>query len=279
MSASAPWAAVRLLVRPEDEEPASGLLWEAGCGGLEIQAPTSAGALPIVAYFPARAGLLEGLAGALALLTPLALDLVSVPEVDWEAQFKESFRPFSAGGFRIVPVWDDGPRGEDVLVVEPARAFGTGTHETTRLCLELLAEHRASAEPRRVLDLGCGTGLLAVAAKRLGAGWVLATDNDPEAGLSARAHARRNGADLRVLVADGLAALPGARFDLVLANLMAPLLLRLRDELGRALAPGGALVVSGLLVSDLPEVRTAFAPLGAIRERTDGEWAALRVTA
>lgn len=279
MSAPAPWAAVRLLVRPEDEEPAGALLWAAGCGGLELQPVTPAGALPVVAYFPAEAGLVERLAAGLAALSPLGLELVPVPEVDWEVQFKESFRPFSAGGFRIVPVWDEGPRGRDVLVVEPARAFGTGTHETTRLCLELLAERWASAAPRRVLDLGCGTGLLAVAAKRLGATQVVASDHDPEAGLSARAHARRNGADLRVLLADGLAALPGARFDLVLANLMAPLLLRLRDDLGRALAPGGALVLSGLLLSDLPEVRPAFAPLGVIRERTDGEWAALLVTA
>lgn len=279
MSPTAPWAAVRLVVRPDDEEPATALLWGSGCGGLEIQGLTPSGALPIVAYFAARPGLLEDLAARLAALSPLGLELVPVPDVDWEAQFRASFQPFSAGGFRIVPVWDEGPHGADVLVVEPARAFGTGTHETTRLCLRLLAERCAFAAPRRVLDLGCGTGLLAIAARRRGAALVVATDNDPEAALSTRAHARRNGAELRVLVADGLAALPGARFDLVLANLMAPLLLRLRDDLAALLAPGGALVLSGLLLADVAEVSSAYSRVGAVAPSSDGDWAALLVSA
>jgi ribosomal protein L11 methyltransferase len=172
--------------------------------------------------------------------------------------------------------------------VDPGRAFGTGTHETTRLCLAAL-EDLASRRPLgRALDLGAGTGLLSVAAARLGASFVCASDIDREANEASRHHARLNGVRLAVVQADGGRGFRAGSFDLVLANLMALLLVDRAAEVRALLAPGGALVLSGLLVEDVAFVREAFAKClatgssggataarGSESLRVDGEWAAL----
>lgn len=275
-------AAALVRVAAEAEDLAVGLLWEAGTQGVEVR-PVGDAEVALVAYFPPRAGLLDELRRALAPATPFAVEAFDVPAVDWVARFREGFRAFEAAGFRIVPDWDaDSPAAPGGgatrrLVVDPGRAFGTGTHETTRLCLTLLAERAEGRRLGRVVDVGCGTGILAVAARKLGASQVVAVDNDPEATASARRHARLNAAALHVVQGDGGRALTPGRFDLVLANLMAPLLLARRDELAALASPGGVLVLSGLLVSDVPAVSAAYAGLGRITERRDGEWAALLI--
>ena len=199
-----------------------------------------------------------------------------MPEVDWVEHFRAGFRAFRVGRFVVAPPWDapDGP-SPDVLVVDPGRAFGTGTHETTRLCLGALEDLAARRPLGRTLDLGSGTALLAIAAGRLGACPVFASDIDPEATRSSRHHARINGVRLGVVRADGGRGLRAGSFDLVLANLMALLLVDRSAEIRSLLAPGGALVLSGLLVDDLPFVREAFAACGTPAERLDGEWGAL----
>jgi ribosomal protein L11 methyltransferase len=127
-----------------------------------------------------------------------------------------------------------------------------------------------------VLDVGTGTGLLAVAAAKRGARQVVGCDNDPEATAAARRHAHLNGVALHVVQADGGRPFRARVFDLVLANLVAPLLLARREELRALLAPRGTLVLSGLLDRDVREVCEVFgAALGAPRVTTDGEWAAL----
>lgn len=269
---------VNVRVRADDEDLASGLLWEAGTLGVEVRAAGES--VDLLAYFEARPGLLDELRAALLPAAPASLEVRALPQVDWLARFREGFRAFEAGGFRVVPVWEHEGGHDDPsrLVVDPGRAFGTGTHETTRLCLALLRERAARAPLGRVLDLGCGSGILAVAARRLGAAYVAALDHDPEAATSARLHARLNGVSIDVLQGDGGRALRPGRFDLLLANLMAPLLLERRDEFVALLAPGGELVLSGLLVTDLPEVGAAYAGVGTLDERRDGEWAALLVT-
>lgn len=255
------------------------ILWEAGTQGLEVQ-PGAPGCVVLLAYFPAGPALEQQLDQALAVIPTARIEAVSVPEVDWVAQVRQGFRPARVGCFLIAAPWHlplSREAGETLLLVEPGRAFGTGTHESTRLCLRFLQEIAAHGRPRWTLDVGTGSGILAIAAALLCAHPVVAVDNDPDAIEGARHQARLNQVDIRLLLGDGARALAASAFDLVLANLSAPLLLERRDELARPLAAGGALVLAGFLAADLAEVQAAFASLGPGRSRTDGEWAALLV--
>jgi ribosomal protein L11 methyltransferase len=131
----------------------------------------------------------------------------------------------------------------------------------------------------RVLDVGTGTGILAIAARRLGASSVFAVDLDPESVTSARRHAHLNGVTFRLLRGDGGQPFRSAAFDVVLANISAPLLIERCEEIGRLAKAGGTLVLAGLLVTDLPAVTEAYSRWGRGRETEDGEWASLTVRA
>jgi ribosomal protein L11 methyltransferase len=260
-------------VAAADEEPAVAALWEAGTAGVEVR-PVPRGRVRLLAYFPDDAP-----APPRGLLPPGAtVEPVEVEDVDWVARFREGFHAFRAGRFLVAPPWNL-PGGAavppDTLVVDPGRAFGTGTHETTRLCLAALEELAGRRPLGRTLDLGAGTGILAVAAARLGAPFVCASDVDPEATSASRHHARLNAAPLHVVRADGGRGFRPAAFDLVVANLMALLLVDRAPEVRGLVAPGGTLVLSGLLVEDVAPVRNAFAACGTPASRVDGEWAAL----
>jgi len=196
------------------------------------------------------------------------------------ARVREGFRPFAAGPFRIVPAWEaaaPGGHGERVIVVEPGLAFGTGTHESTRLCLAALDERARAGPLGHVLDVGTGSGILSVAAVRLGARRVTAVELDAEALPVARRHAELNRAPIRLVRGDGARALRAAAFDVVLANISAPLLVERAEELAVRARGRGALILSGFLVDDLPSVRAAYAGRGRVEVRTDGLWAALLV--
>ena len=276
-------------------------MWEAGTSGIEVR-PAGASTLELLAYFPDTTD-----AETLRALLPAAeIEPAEIPQVDWVARFREGFRAFRAGRFHVVPVWElpthdrccscgsvapppapdpsatappsalrRSPAPADVLAVDPGRAFGTGTHETTRLCLTALEGLAARRPLGRTLDLGAGTGILAVAASRLGACPVVASDIDPEATAAARVHAGLNGTRLPIVRADGGRGFRPASFDLVLANLMALLLVDRSTEIRSLLAPGAALVLSGLLLADVELVHEAFASCGTPLQLRDGEWAAL----
>jgi ribosomal protein L11 methyltransferase len=263
--------ALIVTVPPEDEDDATTALWEAGTAGIEVV--TSADGVELRAYFDQAPGAddLRGLPSR-ARVSP-----GEVPCVDWLARFREGFRNSRVGRFLIAPIWESERPSDGVILVDPGRAFGTGTHETTRLCLGQLEEISRQRPLGRCLDLGCGTGLLAVAAARLGGSPVVASDLDPEATASAARHSRLNQTPLAVVRADGARGLRPRAFDLVLANLTAPLLLERAHEIGALLAPRGALVLSGFLRDDQPEVATAYAALGPAELRTEGEWCALVV--
>jgi ribosomal protein L11 methyltransferase len=261
-----------LQVPAENEDAAALELSELGTLGLQVlrEGPT----VELLCYFDGP-GIEPALRAAAARLDAI-LTRSTVPDVDWVARFREGFRAFDAPPFRIVPAWDRGLEMSDrILVLEPGRAFGTGTHESTRLCLSLLGSLRRSLGT--VLDLGTGSGILAIAAARLGSPRVFALDCDEDAVEEAQRHARMNGIVLR-LVRGSLTEpfAPGSAFDTIVANLTAPILRELLPRL-EALR-WRRLVASGFLEEDVPSL------LGLLRGprttlRTDGEWAALLVEA
>ena len=246
-----------MTVPAAEEDVATALLWEQGTMGIEVR-PAGAHDVALLAYFSDAPGLEPALAQALDPLPRVRLQRAEVPDVDWVARFREGFRTFHAAGFAVTPPWElEGSPvpGRDVLVIDPGRAFGTGTHESTRLCLGLLRDLASRGPLGRVLDLGTGSGILAVAA--------------------ARHHALLNAVALRLVRADLAAALMPASFELVLANIAAPLLVERRLEILALGAP--AIVLSGLLAPDAETVRAAYERAGRIEVHTDGEWAALLV--
>ena len=203
-----------------------------------------------------------------------------VHEADWADAWKAYF-PVMRVGRRLVirPTWRDHHAAPDdvVLALDPGMAFGTGLHPTTRLCLaglEPLADD-GRLERTRVLDVGCGSGILAIAALKLGA----ADDTDPIAIDATLDNARRNGLDGRLAARAGSLPSGEGPFDVVLANLVAGVLIPLAPSLRDELRPEGTLLASGILVDRESEVTTAFAGAGlVVAERTgEGDWVALEL--
>jgi ribosomal protein L11 methyltransferase len=262
--------AFRVTLAENDEELTTAVLFDLGTAGIEVGVAAS-GQASLLAYFP------DEMSGERLRQALPAASIVSVPvpEVDWVARFRESFRAFRVGRFFIAPPWDPPAAEENLIFVDPGRAFGTGTHESTRLCLGALGELAEERELGRVIDIGTGTGILGIAALRLGARVVVASDIDPEAAASAVHHATLNGAPLRVVRGDGAEPFRPGAFDVVVANLSAPLLRAHAAPIAGLRKPEGDLVLSGLLDADLPDVQAAYAPCGEPEVRPDGEWVVL----
>jgi len=204
---------------------------------------------------------------------------------DWRDTWKQFYAPIvvasATSALLVRPSWLD-RRPDDPaleLVLDPGRAFGTGQHETTRLCLDVLvALADAGLAPARVLDLGCGSGILALAAARLfPAAAVLAADNDPEAADTAAENAAINQLEDRLEIrATTVLALPDG-FDLILANIRPSVLVPIAGDVAARLAPGGLVVLSGILGEEADAVLAAYAGIGLeLADRRDlNEWCAL----
>lgn len=202
------------------------------------------------------------LAAASAGLAQPSFAVEPVEAEDWLALNLASFRPLPIGRFVVHASHHRPPRHRWGLRIDAATAFGTGEHPTTRTCLEALDRLAKQRRLGRVLDLGTGSGLLAIAANRLGAKRVLALDIDTESVAVAKRHARLNHAIVRVARADGYPAGRRARYDLVLANILAGPLTRMAPGLARVLAPGGRAIVSGLLTHQERSVLAAHRRVG-----------------
>lgn len=203
-------------------------------------------------------------------------------DADWRDSYKAHFKAWQFGRLHWVPVWERAtftlPAGDAVLWLDPGLAFGTGNHETTRLCVErlvALADEQGTA--RRVVDAGCGSGILALSAALLGFRDIVGFDNDPEAVRVSDENAALNGLAGRVnfFVGDLTSGLAQREADIVLANIQADVLMKFAPELVRAVAPGGSLILSGILANENAQVRETFeklTPHWAINARVMGEW-------
>ena len=211
-----------------------------------------------------------------------------LPDQDWRDSYKAHFKASQFGRLHWVPVWErekfQPGSGEVVIWLDPGLAFGTGNHETTRLCCERLVALAAKAGERagewRVIDAGCGSGILALSAVKLGFKRVSGFDNDPEAVRVSEENAVLNdlGGAVDFFAGDLVSGLADRQAEIVLANIQADVLMRFVKELTGSVAPGGALVLSGILAIELEQVRTAFnaaVPTWKIESRIMGEWSDL----
>jgi ribosomal protein L11 methyltransferase len=262
-------------------EDRAALLVLAGAGGVELReegvAPMpgerrpAPGRAMLVAWFDSLAGAQRG-----AIAAGVDGAIAEVADRDWAEAWKRDLVPFAVGRVWVRPSWiaAPAPPGCAEVVLDPGMAFGTGAHPTTALCLEALSDLIAARPGASVLDVGTGSGLLAIAARKLGAGRVVGNDTDPVAVRVARENAARNGVELE-LVLEPAPAIPGA-FDLVVANILANTLVELAPALAARLAPGGVLLLSGLLAGQEGEVRSACEAQGLVPERARdaarGEW-------
>jgi ribosomal protein L11 methyltransferase len=212
---------------------------------------------------------------ALGRMEGIRVSAIDVPDEDWARRSQESLTAIQAGSLLVAPPWDVPRDGASpVIIIEPSTGFGTGHHETTRLCLLLL--QGLELRGARVLDIGTGSGVLALAAWKLGARDVVAIDSDPDALENARDNIARNGAAAAIdIILDDLGSLRLERADIVLGNLTGAVLVRYAPELRRLLADSGYLVLSGFAPQDAVLIQAAFKGLTTVQIEQDGEWAAL----
>ncbi|MGQ0603625.1 MAG: 50S ribosomal protein L11 methyltransferase [Anaerolineales bacterium] len=274
------WLEVSLTVSAEAAEAVSEVLARFAPNGVAVEATKFAvtpddhgvpvGDVIVRAYLPADDALeatrtrLEENLWHLGQILPLPTpNYTPIAEQDWSETWKKNFQPIRIGKrLIIVPAWLNPPLAPEAvpLRIDPGMAFGTGTHPTTQLCLAAIEHHLKPGQ--KVIDLGAGSGILAIAAVKLGSGPVLAYDIDPEAVRVTQENAVINHVADHIHIEKGsLAELraAGERAPLVLANILANVIVRLFDEgLGELVEPGGMIVLSGILDSQAYEVRAAL---------------------
>ena len=293
------WVELSVEAAHEFVEPLSHIFTRYGNGGVAIEergghnpdegeVPPDSGPVTVKTYIPLDSTADERrsyidlgvrLVGHLGSVTPLRERVLD--EDEWKDAWKKHFYVLHIGRrIAVVPTWRRyRSKSSDVVVLlDPGMAFGTGHHPTTRTCLELLED---LVKPgMSVLDVGSGSGILAIAAAKLGARSVVGLEIDPVAVTVAESNIRENGVAHLVEVVQGTlphAALPPGDFDLVLANISSKVVSDLAHHLVEALGPGGALVVSGIILDQRAAVISRFEDKGAVVEqsRVSGDWAAL----
>lgn len=260
----------------------SGELFETGVAGIEVRDLVPP--IVVVASFePGTSGdeLRARIEPALAAANVEGAQLTvnSVEPIDWATHWRHHFSPMSFGDLWVVPSWLEPPDGaQHVLRIDPGMAFGTGMHETTSLCLERIV---AGPCAKTVLDVGTGTAILAMAALEFGTERAVGTDNDPDALVVAAENAAHNGFNDRLTLSGDDPDVLNERFELVVANILRGPLIELAPKIRSAIAPGGTLLLSGLLSTQVDDVTAAYEAEGLeqIGVVTKGEWARIDMRA
>ena len=267
-----PWAALSVEVEREWADALSDALIEAGAHSVAVESPDRP-ANVLKALFDEHADPDEALRAAVAASGARIRHRIGVERIadeDWVRTSQAQFVPFRVGRLWIGASWHAAPADASAIVrIDPGMAFGTGSHPTTRLVLRFLEQLVYGGE--RLLDYGCGSGILAIAAAKLGAGPIDAVDTDEQAVEVARDNALANGVAVATSLPDGLAA---RRYDLVVANILAQPLIELAPALAGRLRTGGRIALAGILESQAEDVRAAYAVTCdmTIGEREEG-WA------
>jgi ribosomal protein L11 methyltransferase len=277
--APAHWVSLRIAAPEELVDAIANFLIEQGAPGVLTEEAAVDAPLPASALVSVRGALerwLESLSAVDSRASAVRVASAPVADVDWSALAREQHRPVEIGRRLLVaPPWDVPRAGDrEVLVIEPGMAFGTGHHATTRTCLAAIEDAVAAGAVGSALDVGTGSGILALALARLGVARVVAIDTDPAVLAIARANLIRNGAS-RVALAGGSVTATRARFDLVVANLLADALVAEAPALAAAVAREGRLVLSGILAEQVAEVTSAYVGWRVHDIRSDEEWRTL----
>lgn len=213
---------------------------------------------------------------------PYEMEIVGCREEDWAEAWKKYYHPIKVGRIVIVPAWEQyTPVADEITVtMDPGMAFGTGTHETTRLVIAMLEKYLRPGD--RMLDVGCGSGILSICASRLGASRCAAYDLDPTAVRVARENIAASGvANITCDVSDLLCDvdLSGGKYDVIAANIVADIILRMTPSVDAYLAEGGVLIASGIICPRRDEVEACFAAHGleVFDSLTENDWCALAV--
>ena len=311
------WIKVSIFTTSEGIEPLSGRLYQLGITGLEIEdekdfkdflennkqywdyvddelIKEKEGETEVIAYVSDNAAgheMLMAIRNTVAEMKQLddenefgrlEIHIDNMKEEDWANNWKQYFKPFPVGEkLYIRPSWehDEPEAGRTVLEIDPESSFGTGQHHTTRLCLELMESEAAGS---KMLDMGCGSGILSVAAHMLGAEDVTAVDIDPNAVRIAAENAEKNGFALHTGVGDvigdaELSARIGGDYDIIVANIVADVIMGMQDILKSKLKREGTLIVSGIIAPRADEVQASLLGAGFVLDRRDqsGDWVAM----
>ncbi|MHB9038456.1 MAG: 50S ribosomal protein L11 methyltransferase [Armatimonadota bacterium] len=289
------WVEIAIQATDDSAEAVSNILIEEGCGGTATSSVVEDNRLQaqsdIVGYLPVDdrlEGRLHNIRERVTLLPEFGLSLRSdeitcrwVQDEEWASAWKKFFKPIKIGRIVIRPTWEEyDPGPTDIVIdIDPGMAFGTGSHPTTKLCLEAIQDHVTGGET--VLDVGTGSGILAMAAAKLGAAKVVGLDNDPVAVEAAIENVKRVDLEsiIRIERADSPSAFQG-QADVVLANIIPKVIIEMAEELASKVNPGGKLIASGIVLERLQEVIDALAGFGFTLEETrqDGDWVALILT-
>ena len=221
----------------------------------------------------------KALAQSLNLDADLQIEISKKPNIDWIEQYKKGVAPVAVGKFYVRPSWCERSQDRALidLLIDPALAFGSGHHESTNMCLALLSELARTG--MRALDVGCGSGILSIAMKKLGAK-VSACDTDEQAVTATQQNAEKNGVQIDQIWLGSVSSLneqsssatAQPQFDLIVANIIADVILILSADLKKALKPGGKLVLSGILEKYKYRIEQAFSDLNFVQMKKQNEW-------
>ncbi len=285
-----PWLLIRFTASPQNVACLADALEACGALAVTIEGETTEQRLQsaseeaglwsqnrVVGLFPEQTEVHRVLAKLREQFADAALEheVDELPDADWSRAWMANYRPLQiTPRLWICPTWCEPPDTEAINVfLDPGLAFGTGTHPTTALCLRWLADDHTTG--RTLIDYGCGSGILAVAALKFGATRAVGVDVDPQALAASRENAARNGVGERYLACPPSDLATDAAADILVANILAGTLVELAPELARRVKPNGRLALSGVLTDQVAEVRGCYASHFALQVQEEDGWAIL----